>query len=195
MKNRTFVVMIALTLAPLLLVGCEKATESVQKTVQDTKEIASDITEKTIEETIEKVTEDVKEEATNVAETTSETISDTANEMKEQADASVENATVAEAKETLAISPTPNDAALALAKKSGCLACHKIDNKLVGPAWKDIAARYKGDAEAKNRLIEKVSKGGKGNWTEVTGGAPMPPYSPRVSDEDIEKLVAFVLSL
>lgn len=85
--------------------------------------------------------------------------------------------------------------ALALAKKSGCLACHSVEKKVVGPAWKDVAARYKGDAGARDRLIKKVHTGGKGNWTEVTGGVPMPPYSPRVSDADIEKLVDFVLSL
>lgn len=86
-------------------------------------------------------------------------------------------------------------ASLELAKKSGCLACHSVEKKVVGPAWKDVAARYKGKAEAKAQLIEKVKKGGKGNWTEVTGGAPMPPYAPRVPDADIESLVAFVLSL
>ena len=84
---------------------------------------------------------------------------------------------------------------LDLAKKSGCLACHSVEKKIVGPAWKDVGAKYKGDAGAKAALIEKVKKGGKGNWTAVTGGAPMPPYSPRVSDENIEKLVTFVLSL
>ncbi len=84
---------------------------------------------------------------------------------------------------------------LALAKKSGCLACHGVDKKIVGPAWKDVAAKYKGDAGAKDRLIAKVKKGGKGNWTKVTGGAPMPPYSPRVSDENIGKLVDFILAL
>lgn len=84
---------------------------------------------------------------------------------------------------------------LELAKKSGCLACHSVEKKVVGPAWKDVAAKYKGDAGAKARLVEKVKKGGKGNWTEVTGGAPMPPYSPRVKDEDIAKLVDFVLGL
>jgi len=84
---------------------------------------------------------------------------------------------------------------LDLAKKSGCLACHSIDKKVVGPAWKDVANKYRGDAEAKARLIEKVKKGGKGNWTDVTGGATMPPYSPRVKDEDIAKLVDFVLQL
>lgn len=84
---------------------------------------------------------------------------------------------------------------LELAKKSGCLACHRLDKKLVGPAWQDVAKRYAGDNEAKQKLIKKVSTGGKGNWTEVTGGVAMPPYSPRVSTENIEKLVDFVLSL
>ncbi len=80
---------------------------------------------------------------------------------------------------------------LALAKKSGCMACHSIEKKIVGPAWKDVAAKYKGDASAKSRLIAKIKKGGKGVW----GPAPMPPYSPRVSDANIEKLTDFILSL
>jgi len=84
---------------------------------------------------------------------------------------------------------------LELAKKSGCLACHSVDHKVVGPAWKDVAAKYKGDAGAREALIKKVHTGGKGNWTAVTGGVPMPPYSPRVSDENIETLVDFVLGL
>jgi cytochrome c len=84
---------------------------------------------------------------------------------------------------------------LDLAKKSGCLACHSVEKKVVGPAWKDVAAKYKGDAGARDALIAKVKTGGKGNWTAVTGGVPMPPYSPRVADADIEKLVDFVLSL
>lgn len=80
---------------------------------------------------------------------------------------------------------------LDLAKKSGCLACHSVEKKVVGPSWKDVAAKG-GDRAA---LIEKVKKGGKGNWTEVTGGVPMPPYSPRVADADIETLVDFILAL
>jgi cytochrome c len=87
------------------------------------------------------------------------------------------------------------DEGLALAQQSGCLACHKIETKLVGPAWQDVSKKYKGDAGAKARLIAKVKAGGKGNWTEVTGGVMMPPYSPRVSDADIERLVSFVLAL
>jgi cytochrome c len=82
-------------------------------------------------------------------------------------------------------------AALELAKKSGCLACHSVEKKVVGPAWKDVAAKYKGDAAIKAKLVDKVKKGGKGNWGEV----PMPPYSPRVADADIDTLVTFVLSL
>lgn len=87
------------------------------------------------------------------------------------------------------------DEGLALAQKGGCLACHKIDAKLVGPAWQDVSAKYEGNPDAMAKLVQKVKTGGQGNWTEVTGGIPMPPYSPRVSDEDIERLVMFVLSL
>lgn len=84
---------------------------------------------------------------------------------------------------------------LALAKKSGCLACHSVEKKVVGPAWNDVAAKYKGDGAARDTLIGKVKKGGKGNWTSVTGGVPMPPYSPRVADADIETLVDFIIGL
>ena len=82
-----------------------------------------------------------------------------------------------------------------LAKKSGCLACHAEDKKVIGPAFKDVAQKYKGDAGAKAKLVEKVKNGGKGNWTEVTGGVAMPPYSPRVPEKDIEALVDYVLGL
>jgi len=84
---------------------------------------------------------------------------------------------------------------LELAKKSGCLACHAVDKKVIGPAWRDVSSRYINDNGARTRLINKIKKGGKGNWTEITGGVPMPPYSPRVSDENIGKLVDFVLGL
>lgn len=84
---------------------------------------------------------------------------------------------------------------LGLARKSGCLACHSVEKKVVGPAWRDVAKRYKDDAAAHDTLVTKVKKGGKGNWSEITGGMPMPPYSPRVSDENIDKLVSFILQL
>ncbi len=87
------------------------------------------------------------------------------------------------------------DESVALARQSGCMACHSIDRKVVGPGWKDVADKYSGDSAVRARLIEKVKKGGKGNWVAVTGGVPMPPYSPRVSDSDIGKLVDFILGL
>lgn len=84
---------------------------------------------------------------------------------------------------------------LDLARQSGCLACHSVEKKVVGPAWSDVAARYRNVDGARAQLINKVKRGGKGNWLQVTGGVPMPPYSPRVSDANIESLVDFVLSL
>ena len=101
----------------------------------------------------------------------------------------------AESKPAPATPDTGHEEMLALARKSGCLACHNIDKKVVGPAWKDVAARYKGNAGARAQLIEKVSKGGRGNWTDVVGNVAMPPYHPRVSTENIGRLVDFVLSL
>jgi len=79
---------------------------------------------------------------------------------------------------------------LALAQKSGCTACHAVDKKLVGPGYKEVAAKYKGDKTAQAKLEEKVKKGGVGTWGQV----PMPPNS-HVNDADIKKLVAWVLSL
>ncbi|MGR8978758.1 MAG: c-type cytochrome [Gammaproteobacteria bacterium] len=82
----------------------------------------------------------------------------------------------------------------ALARKSGCLECHSIDKKVIGPAFRDVSARYKNNTRARAVLIEKVKNGGKGNWTEITGGVPMPPHSPRLSDAEIQRLVDWVLS-
>jgi len=84
---------------------------------------------------------------------------------------------------------TPVQADEALAKKYNCLACHQIDKKSVGPAYKDIAKKYKGqDVAAK--LAEKVKKGGQGVW----GPVPMPPNA-AVPDADIKKLVDWILKL
>jgi len=78
----------------------------------------------------------------------------------------------------------------ALAQSKGCLGCHGVDAKIVGPAYKDVAAKYAGDAGAADKLIAKVKNGGSGAW----GDIPMPPNA-AVSDEDISKLVHWVLSL
>jgi cytochrome c len=75
-------------------------------------------------------------------------------------------------------------------KASGCLACHAVDKKSVGPAYKEVAAKYKDDKGAAAKLVEKVKKGGSGVWGQV----PMPP-NPQVKDEDIKTMVDYVLSL
>ena len=79
----------------------------------------------------------------------------------------------------------------ALAQKSGCLACHGVDKKVLGPAFKDVGAKYKGDKGAEAKLVAKVKAGGSGVW----GPMPMPAMSPQVKDEDIKSIVHWVLSL
>ena len=75
-----------------------------------------------------------------------------------------------------------------LAKKHGCLACHAIDKKVIGPSYKEVAAKYKGEKGAEAKLIGKVKDGGQGTWGQI----PMPPNS-SVSDADIKTLVKWVL--
>lgn len=77
-----------------------------------------------------------------------------------------------------------------LATSKGCMACHKVDMKVVGPSYQDVAAKYKDDAAAVDMLIAKVKAGGQGTWGEI----PMPP-NPAVSDEDISALVNWILSM
>ena len=89
----------------------------------------------------------------------------------------------------LALAATPALANLDLATKSGCTACHAVDKKVVGPGYKEVAAKYKGDAKAEAMLVDKVKKGGVGTWGQV----PMPPNA-GVKDEDIKTLVKWVLS-
>lgn len=81
-----------------------------------------------------------------------------------------------------------------LAKKTGCLKCHSVDKKVIGPAYRDVAERYKDNPRARDILIGKVKNGGKGNWTEISDGVPMPPHSARLSTADIGRLVDWVLS-
>lgn len=76
----------------------------------------------------------------------------------------------------------------ALAKAKGCMACHTVAQKVVGPAFKDVAAKYKGDKGAVDKLAAKVKAGGKGAWGEV----PMPPNN--VTPDEAKKLVTWVLS-
>jgi cytochrome c len=75
-----------------------------------------------------------------------------------------------------------------LAQKKNCMACHAIDKKLIGPAFKDVAAKYAGNKEAAAMLTTKVMKGGAGNWGQI----PM-PANPQVSEAEAKQLVAWVL--
>jgi cytochrome c len=79
--------------------------------------------------------------------------------------------------------------AMQLAQKYNCLACHAVDKKLVGPAYKDVAKKYASDKSAPEKLERKVKNGGSGVW----GAIPMPPNN--VPDADIRTLVHWVLSL
>jgi cytochrome c len=79
-----------------------------------------------------------------------------------------------------------------LADKLHCTACHTIDNKLIGPTWRDISERYKGQNDAAEKLLMKISKGGSGNW----GKAPMPAIDAKgEKQEQIKELVNLILDL
>jgi len=76
------------------------------------------------------------------------------------------------------------------AQAAGCMTCHGIDKKIVGPAYKDVAAKYRNDKGAEAKLFTKVKNGGKGVW----GDVPMPPNA-HVKDEDIKGIVHWILGL
>jgi cytochrome c len=107
-------------------------------------------------------------------------------------------AAVAQVKEMAAVAAPAVDAkpvvseadGLALAKKNSCLACHAIDKKMVGPAWKAVAVKYRGDAGAEAHLVNKIAKGGSGVW----GSMAMPGNS-KISEADRITLARFVLNL
>jgi cytochrome c len=77
-----------------------------------------------------------------------------------------------------------------LAQKKNCMACHALDKKLVGPAYKDVAAKYAKDKDAYKKLAEKIQKGGSGVW----GPVPMPANT-QVSPEEAETLAKWVLTV
>lgn len=86
----------------------------------------------------------------------------------------------------LAASPVLADPELA--QKKNCMACHAVDKKLVGPSFKEVAAKYAGDKEATAKLSTKVLKGGSGVWGQI----PM-PANPQVSEAEAKQLVTWVL--
>ncbi len=91
----------------------------------------------------------------------------------------------------LAIAAAPAFAAgpADLAQQKNCMACHATDKKLVGPAYKDVAAKYAGQKDAVDKLAQKVMKGGSGVW----GAVPM-PANPQVNEAEAKQLVQWVLS-
>jgi cytochrome c len=76
-----------------------------------------------------------------------------------------------------------------IARANACMGCHAVDRKVVGPSFQQIAAKYKGDAQAPAKLVNKVKDGGSGVW----GVLPMPPH-PTMSDADIRTVVDWVLA-
>jgi len=92
----------------------------------------------------------------------------------------------------LAASALASNAALAnadLAKAKNCMACHAVDKKLVGPAYKDVAAKYAGQKDAEDKLVQKVLKGGSGVW-----GPVAMPANTQVTEAEAHTLVKWVLS-
>ena len=77
-----------------------------------------------------------------------------------------------------------------LAQKKNCMACHAVDKKLIGPGYKEVAAKYAGQKDAADKLAQKIVKGGSGVWGQV----PM-PANPQVSEAEAKQLAAWVLSV
>ena len=76
-----------------------------------------------------------------------------------------------------------------LAQKKNCMACHAVDKKLVGPSYKDVAAKYAGQKDAADKLAQKILKGGSGVW----GAVPM-PANPQVNEAEAKTLASWVLT-
>jgi cytochrome c len=94
---------------------------------------------------------------------------------------------------TAAVALTLGTTALAnekLAQSSGCTTCHGVDKKIIGPTYKDVAAKYRGNKNAEAELFKKVKAGGQGVW----GSVPMPP-NPHVKDEDVKTLIVWILGM
>jgi cytochrome c len=77
-----------------------------------------------------------------------------------------------------------------LAQKKNCLACHQTDKKLVGPSYKDVAAKYAGQKDAATKLAEKIQKGGTGVWGQI----PM-PANPQVNADEAKTLATWILTV
>lgn len=91
----------------------------------------------------------------------------------------------------LAAAPAQAQDAAQLAAKKNCLACHAVDKKVVGPSYKDVAAKYAGQKDAVDKLAAKIMKGGSGVW----GPVPMAPNPPdKISDADLQAAIQKILA-
>lgn len=86
---------------------------------------------------------------------------------------------------TVALPAVANEA---LAKKNECLACHAVSKKLVGPAYREVGAKYAGQSGAEDQLVQSMREGSSGKW----GDIPMPPH-PNLSDDDAHRLARWIL--
>ncbi|MGE5469257.1 MAG: c-type cytochrome [Bacteroidota bacterium] len=92
----------------------------------------------------------------------------------------------------LGVAAAPAQASEAIIKKARCVACHAVDKKLVGPAYRDVASKYRGDAAAPGHLFDKVRHGGSGVW----GDIPMIPHpADKISDADLNAAISWILAL
>jgi cytochrome c len=90
----------------------------------------------------------------------------------------------------LLLASAPATASAALSQKAGCAMCHQVDKKGLGPSYRDIASKYRGDGQAPARMVERVRKGSKGVW----GKVPMQPVpAGKISDADLDALIAWML--
>ena len=129
--------------------------------------------------------------ATGPVEAAQEMASDAADTAKSMVAAAMPTAAPEPAPPAPVAAPEPAaaQAGQALAQAKGCMACHQVAVRVVGPAYKDVAARYRGQADAAAQLAAKVKGGGAGTW----GTIPMPPQ-PTLTDDEVNALVAWVLA-
>lgn len=97
--------------------------------------------------------------------------------------------TVMIAAAVLAFSASAVSADQALVQRSGCMGCHQVAKKVVGPSYKEIAAKHKGDAKAVDNLAEAIRKGSRGVW----GNVPMPPH-PQVTEDNARRMATWIMA-
>lgn len=197
---------LAIAVSTLLISACSEsdngaATQQVKEQSDDmmaemkaaVTDAGSDVSE-SVASTIDKTKETIQEKSEKLVETAKTTVADVSENVVEKAEVAKTAVEDKVAQVTAAIEKNTSENKvdmLAVAKESGCLACHAVDKKVVGPAWRDVGAKYRGVGDGKAQMIASITKGSSGKW----GNFPMPAYSPRVADDKIEALADFILTL